>query len=408
MKLLLNKSLFWVSLVSAVAFLASINIYYLDLVISIPQTFFVYLRVTMIVVLGTLIVLYDRNPKRLNMFFYLILWFAVIFFSSVINDRNIRYMITNLSRCLLICVVYLYYMRDEKKQQVLLKTWKVLLIVLVVLDFVTMLKYPNGLYQTDLYTSNWFLGYKTARIVYTLPLMMITTYLDYIRYGRIKAYSFIILILCVINAYLSQATAGAVSLAVYVLLIIFLEMAQKNSKYKKVLYALLQVRNMLIIYSAIFVIVVLVDNNTVVSYIVENVFGKSGDLTNRTGIWLYCINAYLSKPIIGMGYLTTNEYISLTHLAGGASPHNMVLSILVTAGLIGAISYILLFYKSLKKKSREYEAAELSIVFAIIVTLLLGITSSAMVYAVFAYLPFIMIGARNGEGINFNYRYIRK
>ena len=61
----------------------------------------------------------------------------------------------------------------EKYKRNFIHVAYIILTILILIDIVTIIMYPEGMYSTELYTTNWFLGYKTGRVrLATMPVIM--------------------------------------------------------------------------------------------------------------------------------------------------------------------------------------------------------------------------------------------
>ncbi len=60
------------------------------------------------------------------------------------------------------CLIFDYWLR--KKYSDFLKVLNLILVALILLNFVTILVFPQGMYETALYKANWILGYKNSHL----------------------------------------------------------------------------------------------------------------------------------------------------------------------------------------------------------------------------------------------------
>lgn len=85
-------------------------------------------------------------------------------------------------------------------------------------------------------------------------------------------------------------------------------------------------------------------SNIHVQYFIQNVLGKSANLTGRTQIWSIIFGFISKKILLGYGYY--NGMIE-THLGYG-NPQNGVLKLLLDTGVIGLLAYGMLVFAALR------------------------------------------------------------
>lgn len=312
--------------------------------------------------------------------------------STLYNAKSIVAMISSFSSFFLIVLVLEYYKSRKNKLNVLLQTWKVLLLGVVLIDIYTELKYRNGMYTTDLYMNNWFLGYKTERVIYSLPLVMIATYTSLENDKELNISLIIYVVLAMINSIFSDATAASVMFAVILILIVIYKLVYSGKKkfIDKILDVVLNYRFIIILYIVLTIMVVISQNAYFLS-IVSSAFDKSITFSGRNRIWTTCLSAILNNPLVGCGYLSGAEYVSLVGMNAATNAHNMVLQILMLGGFIALIIYVFLVV-SVIKGEMEKTKKDISYigVFAIFIyaTFLLGITSATFVFSSFGMLPY--------------------
>ena len=263
-------------------FIISIKLPYISINAYLP----VLLRLTFITVYLLKSVINNKLEKEIWVFLG---WTAIILFSTIINRGSLFGMIDSFSSIVLVSIYYSSFNLIEKRIKVL-KIWSKLLIFLCFFDGISMLLYPSGMPTKSYYKLTWFLGYKTARMPFVLPLIVILPYVSYIKNDKIEKYIYFIICFCIALTLKAQATAATVSLIFYIAVLFLIDFARNNTKWKKRFYSILNPINLLTIYGLLFILITIVQTNQYILYIVQNLFMKSEDISHRTLIWSMCFN----------------------------------------------------------------------------------------------------------------------
>lgn len=328
-----------------------------------------------------------RTKKYNKISLYIFLFVTIILISTFINKGNVATAFVVLNRIIIVTLALDYACTDEGKMMALLKTWAYLLVLIVLIDFCTEVMFPAGLYSDKLSGLNWFLGYKTQRAVYSFPLLFITFYIEYMRKNHITLKWYVLALFLMINVWLSQATTVCIAYFFLCILVFGTGILYKGSKKRildRIIFFLLNYKVILAIFILVTVLVIF-NENAFIMGMVAGFTGKSITFSRRTYIWRACISNFLKSPIIGLGYLEPSKYEAITGIVGGTNAHNMVLTLLISGGLVFLFMYIYTFYKAVKS-SNNYTLCQIQTLIFIYASLLLGVTSS-----IFIFSPYTMI-----------------
>lgn len=268
-----------------------------------------------------------------------------------------------------------YYAKKNINQ--FLKVCLCFLVVLMCIDIISILLFPDGLYISDTYSQNWFLGYKTARVrSTTMPAILIAALCERNNGIYNKKFYFVSILAC-ISAGLSGAMGGLVSQIVLIFLLVILLNSQ-NNVLRKIIFRLLDIRVLIIGILIVNFLIAFVGNVEIFSGLIVNVLGKDITLAGRTKIWAASLNYFLSSPIIGHGFIFSNKYEIISGIVGGASPHNLFLSILVYTGILGVLILFALLFHYIKRVNKvRFDETTICALF-ILCVMLLGTTSNNM------------------------------
>lgn len=328
-----------------------------------------------------------NRKKNANVFLCATLMVILIGFSTLVNKTDIGSFIFYFSKFYLICIFLEIVAVNEERLLVVLNTWKWIIALLVILDLCTIFMFPEGMYTSRVYSNNWLLGYKTERLVYSLPMLAIFAYTSIKKNNKIGISTFIVGIIACIDTILSDATAASVIIIFILVCFIFIELLNNQFFKESFLYKFLNYKVILVVYAICIIAIVFSQNiDFVEKYLV--LLGKSEDLSGRFRIWSVCIDQIIQSPLIGKGYMASLKYVSLIGFSTATSAHNMVLTILIDGGILNLIIYIIMYKLALERKEHVYLKTEIVLIVCIYGTLFLGITSSTFVFSTYAILFF--------------------
>ena len=233
------------------------------------------------------------------------------------------------------------------------------------------------------------------RLVYSLPLCVFRVILDYVNNRRKRLITYLIFLLTIMTLLYSKASAAAIG--AIIIFIIFLicdysnRLSLNNNKLGKIVNKFVSrffssYTWTIPAYLVIVYIVMNITNYKFIQYIVKNWLNKDITLTNRTVLWNSCIELINQNKWLGYGYLTPDNYRELFNNIFYTSPHNMILSVLITAGAVGTLCYFLIIIDAMRKLYKKNNIVSTIIIMGIICKLIVGITSSALVFCFCGFL----------------------
>ena len=348
-------------IISALVLLLCVDVTYLNEIFHRLPTIQYYGRCVVLLYMLLDCVRYRRHlSKILKCIFVFVLWVLGI---TYIRGGELIEALKVFSSPLLLCV-YIEKKRNSTQLYGYLDTWKSVLLVFVCIDFFTQILFPHGMYRDTMYSLNWFLGYKTARLAFSLPLCVLSSIVDMHNRKR-----------------LTWRTWICYALSVETLCI------NRRGKFtERVWEKLLNLKFVLAIYAVISVLVVYVQNSPQIQYILVNIMHKDPTLTTRTYIWNLCIESLAKQPLTGLGYLNSLSYQNLTNNMYATSAHNMSLSILISGGFIGLAIYVIIIIVAWQSFKINISIEKKITSIAIIAILIIGMTSSSMVFSSCAFI----------------------
>lgn len=320
-----------------------------------------------------------------NSFFLITIWFLYLILITFINYNDLFYAL----RIITIPYVMSFYAFIYKKKIVkILHNWCFWLAVLVFIDFISIILFPNGMYNDGLYSLNWFLGYKTARFQIELPLCTISAYLSKIEKGKIKFSSFLYLFISMYCTLVAKTTSAFACLFILLIYFVFLNYSERIDCGKKILKKVFDYKIIILIYILAVLSLYYINDLHIVQNFIQFVFHKDASLTTRTTIWQFMIEKIQEKPFFGFGILNQDAYISITNSPFANSAHSLFLGLLIEGGFVGTFLYFYILKKALDIKCIVYMNERLIIIAGITVGLILGLTSVSLMYSEFSMVMF--------------------
>ncbi len=307
--------------------------------------------------------IYFIKTKGFNSLIFLtILFFGYFLLVTFVNNydnlglcliRTIR----RISFILMICYLFERYGKN--------RTLKIMMIVLEVLNYVNlffMIIYPNGMYHsvTGLYGDevvknsesfvrtgttrvHWLLGHQTTIIKYVLPALCIAFLYSFavLRKDKLNLRSKLLVIVCLLEVFIAKSATNYVIIAVCACLYLLYKFHIK-----------VKIRHIAI--GVLFLYIIFYRNADLVLFdsileLMTIMLGRNVIFSRRVSIWVNSINAWLSNPIFGHGYLNEADVGVWAALSMG-NPHSSYLWILYEGGLIGLILFCVYLFGVYKGK----------------------------------------------------------
>lgn len=347
-------------------------------IIQIPLLNQIY-NLTQILISIFIILEFIKKKKPSSNIVNILIMEVVIFISSIINELECIDVIKNIVQTMILCMMIESFAHQNLKK--LFLSLKIILVVLVLIDFIFILKYPFGL-RIGLYNI-WFFGAKNGHITYILPLIF-CTYIYNFCLNKSTAYrkiEFILLFLISIKILISVNSTTSIIVLITFIILMFIS----NNK----IYSKISTKIINIIYIILFTSVILFQFQNNFSPIIENVFHKDITFTGRTEIWEKSIFFIKNKPILGYGLESSEIRVKKMNDISGLNCHNMLLEILYDGGIILFILF-LNFWLKICKALDNYSQNNNQILKSIFVVYLVELFTEVFAFEILLWI-FILI-----------------
>lgn len=384
-------------ILAALILISCLNGTYISVCIPAFNYYMFFIRIVLIIFIVVKNILGKKRYSDIMK--YIILFFGWMLFVTIVKKQGVFNFFYSISiPYLMTC--YLDSRRQSAKIRKIFCVWRNILFVLLISDIISMVLYPNGLYSTAEYTNNWFLGYKTIRLTYILPLCIFQTIIG----TRKKGSTILVCLLSIFDLAFSKATAASVGLSIVCFTIIVMKVSEKlrfghvqmGEEIRKSISRISTHYRIIFVVVIIGVVAILNSNRYgAVQYVVENVLKKDSTFTSRTILWGKTLNLIYNAPLTGYGYISAASYQELFNNMFYTSPHNFVLSLLLNGGVIGTMIYLTIMVKFFRQAYRVKTTSAIVSCLGIICCFIVGMTSSTMLYTLGDFLLFIIPFCKN-------------
>ncbi|MCQ2548469.1 MAG: O-antigen ligase family protein [Lachnospiraceae bacterium] len=266
----------------------------------------------------------------------------------------------------------------SRKGKSFVRNYANVLMALVLVNFITVLLFPEGMYSAGAYSRNYFLGYDNTHINIQLPAIAMMA-LSSEDNKREKKY-YLLCVIVLISALITFSATSVISLSVFVLGMIVIHFGKEKMFIKKILFPKIYVS--FCVFAGISFSIIAGTLLLSVGHFFVEVFHKDLTLSSRTLIWANSL-AYIEKsPIIGYGYELPDVINSqLVNIAGqvgwGGSTHSFYLWILFLGGavLMACVSIIILIINRQVEKGEANRPSQI-IKLWFLVVLMMGLVEA--------------------------------
>lgn len=269
------------------------------------------------------------------------------------------------------------------KTWVKLKAFSFLLLIYIVINFITIINYPEGLYATDIYTSNWFLGFKNVMIRLILPGVALNILCSIYDFGKPNIKDYLLMFVALYSVYLVDSSTSILMMCIFIVGVLYWLFKKGNAQ--------LSLFKCFWITTCISIAFTMFSFQSYFSSLIETLFEKDATFTGRTYVWAFTLMRLLDSPIIGFGWHSADEWREVLGFYGQgfdmgfSHPHNFILYLLLQGGVVYlSLFFILCFYIS--KKDINFNAWNYILTLLFLTFFIEGITES-LTGAIF-FMPF--------------------
>ena len=340
----IKKKLIFMYIFYLIASLPLSNFFYDHIIIK-TLSYIVYICATLFMVLvhrKAGIKIWKRDNALLA---FIVVLMAITFFRGA-TIQSIYFLIR-----ILICIYFTAFFM-EKDRDTTIRVIENVMFILVLSNCITVVLFPNGLYQAYSQSMVWSGGYnvpqwilqqKNAFATYIYLLLACSCFRIYIE-NNFKIFDlkfWLEFIVSLVSVIIAGSTTSTLCLVFFILFIWGGLLLNKMGKIKP----------RLIVACIVILSVVFITGNAVnlLGPIIQTITGKTATFSGRTLIWQNTWINYFKHPIFGYGYITGSEIRGMLGQEEFNSTHNMLMQILLFGGIVLLIVFSVFMKKLLNK-----------------------------------------------------------
>lgn len=328
--------------------------------------------------------------KKYSIFLPMFIFFLWLVTATYLGHENVQHVFLSALYAFSFSIFFADGLKYNSRY-VMTTVFQVLLIWNII-NLILFVALPNGIVMSSYYSNKiHFLGTKNGFTGYLEPLLVLAFIVRKHKYCSRITFSLAFFI-GLITALVSDSSTGLISVAVLLVFVLIQERKSVNiKKYKYYMVALIIIS----IAVAFFRI------QNYFSFIIEDFFGKSADLTNRTVIWDAAIKKILESPFVGSGLnqYTGSILIGRTYYYS----HNMILELLVSSGIIGLILYLNFILSAFRNYFRKRngivleDTYDINIAVGGLISFLITAITEAPIFKLYMFMCLVILDSTDTE-----------
>lgn len=291
------------------------------------HTFDTISNVFKVMVIAVLGVWFFYFYQKVSLFFVGIVFFEVWrVLATIYCGGNYTSLFLAIFNALAICLVVEMGLKTDP--DALLDGASFTLGLFVLINFATIILFPQGMYEFNNYTQNYFLGYRNNSIMLIFPAIIFSIVRSLRKYNKLTLSSFVITAVSFATVILAFSATSVIGMTVFILFLL-LALINKMPNF-------LNIITYLAINIAYFFGVIILRLQEAFAFIIVDMLGRDLTFTGRTKIWDCALAAFAKSPVFGVGEI---ENQASRDLIGATHAHNYYLDLLYKSGLPGFLIF---------------------------------------------------------------------
>ena len=259
---------------------------------------------------------------------------------TTINEGNTSQMYINAVTLFAMAIMFMTV--AKKGSYKFVKVVSTVFEILIIANFLTIVIYPDGLYNFSSVNHHYLLGSRNVMMRTIFPGICFSIIRSKIETNKLSIRTIIVMIVAGVSLVLVWS---ATALVAYFLFCFFIVLFQKKGTPKW-----FTVKTCYLLVIVIFIAIVVLQLQNLFSFIIVDILHKDTTFTGRTILWVAGMYNIARSPFVGYG-LESLETIAakLYKYSQYDSCHNFILDILYQNGIIGFALLLVLFISTEKK-----------------------------------------------------------
>lgn len=291
------------------------------------HTFDTISNVFKVMVIAILGVWFFYFYQKVSLFFVGIVFFEVWrVLATIYCGGNYTSLFLAIFNALAICLVVEMGLKTDP--DALLDGASFTLGLFVLINFATIILFPQGMYEFNTFTQNYFLGYRNNSIMLFFPAIIFSIVRSLRKYNKLTLSSFVITAVSFATVILAFSATSVIGMTVFTLFLL-LALINKMPNF-------LNIITYLAINIAYFFGVIILRLQEAFAFIIVDMLGRDLTFTGRTKIWDSALATFAKSPVFGVGEI---ENQASRDLIGATHAHNYYLDLLYKSGLPGFLIF---------------------------------------------------------------------
>lgn len=291
------------------------------------HTFDTISNVFKVMVIAVLGVWFFYFYQKVSLFFVGIVFFEVWrVLATIYCGGNYTSLFLAIFNALAICLVVEMGLKTDP--DALLDGASFTLGLFVLINFATIILFPQGMYEFNTFTQNYFLGYRNNSIMLIFPAIIFSIVRSLRKYNKLTLSSFVITAVSFATVIIAFSATSVIGMTVFTLFLL-LALINKMPNF-------LNIITYLAINIAYFFGVIILRLQEAFAFIIVDMLGRDLTFTGRTKIWDSALAAFAKSPVFGVGEI---ENQASRDLIGATHAHNYYLDLLYKSGLPGFLIF---------------------------------------------------------------------
>ena len=308
-----------------------------------------------LITLSLFIIYYCSFTKKSKVINLVVIYHIYLILITLFNKGDIKSIIKD--ACIFIGLSILVDIMIKNRPCDLIKVLLAILEIEVIVNLLTIILVPEGLYETIYFKNNFFLGYDNQNINIVLPCL-IFAYLHHAYTCSVFTRINLLFVIIVTGITEIMIWSGASLVILVIVNVVMLFNLYDNVRF-------FNAKNYLIINIEAFILMVLLKLQRIFEFLIVGILGKNLTLSGRIYIWDRTITLILQNPLFGYGveynegraskYALRTLYHTSSKLASfaGLHAHNRFLETTYRGGIILLVIYIFILFVAFKSLKRN-------------------------------------------------------
>lgn len=347
-KLIYNNTLF-----CALIFIPFVEPLYFTQLILVDTIFLYWKLAAFVIIIGAWSLHGKIDKVLLSLFLFLVLDCVV----TTINKGNISQMYINAITLFAMAIMFMSAAKNGSYRFV--KVASITLEILIIINFLTIFLFPEGLYNFTSVNHHYFLGSRNVMMRTIFPGVCFSILRSKIETNKLSFRTIVVMVATGASLVLVWSATALFAYALFCILLLLFRF--------RVIPKWFTVKTCYIFAVAVFLVIVVFKLQNLFSFIIVDILQKDTTFTGRTILWDAAMLNIAQSPIIGYGLENLQTIAAkLYRFTEYDSCHNLFLDLLYQNGIVG-FALISVLFVSVAKKIDNWASEKYRMIFMLFI-----------------------------------------